>query len=158
MTARIVLDYRELAAELDRERAAGKSLALANGCFDILHVGHVRLLADARREADVLVVALNTDESVRANKGPGRPAVPLAERAELIAALEGVGYVTSFPEPTADALLGALRPDVLVKGTDRTPDAVPERQVIASYGGRIAICGDPKTHSSTDLTGSREDR
>ena len=158
MTARIVLDYRELAAELDRERAAGKSLALANGCFDILHVGHVRLLADARREADLLVVALNTDESVRANKGPGRPAVPLAERAEVIAALEGVGYVTSFSEPTADALLGTLRPDVQVKGTDRTPDAVPERQVVESYGGRIAICGDPKAHSSTDLIGRRQDR
>ncbi len=151
MTARIILDYRELAPELDRERAAGKSLALANGCFDILHVGHVRLLADARREADVLVVALNTDESVRANKGPGRPAVPLSERAELIAALEGVGYVTSFAEPTADALLGALRPEVQVKGTDQTPDAVPERQVVESYGGRIAICGDPKAHSSSDL-------
>ncbi len=156
MTARIVLDYRELAPELERERAAGKSLALANGCFDILHVGHVRLLADARREADVLVVALNTDGSVRASKGPGRPAVPLAERAEVIAALEGVGYVTSFSEPAADALLGVLRPDVQVKGTDRTPDAVPERQVVESYGGRIAICGDPKAHSSTDLVSRRQ--
>jgi rfaE bifunctional protein nucleotidyltransferase chain/domain len=158
VTARIVLDYHELAAELERERAAGKSLALANGCFDILHVGHVRLLGDARREADVLVVALNTDESVRAGKGPGRPAVPLAERAEVIAALEGVAYVTSFPEATADELLRTLRPDVQIKGTDRSPETVPERQVVESYGGRIAICGDPKAHSSSDLIGRRQDR
>lgn len=151
MTARIVLDYAELAPLLAAEREAGRSIALANGCFDVLHVGHVRLLSDARREADVLVVALNTDASVRDNKGPERPWIPLAERAEILAAFEGVHYVTSFGEPTAHALLDALRPDVHVKGTDRTPESVPEAEVVASYGGRIAICGDPKRRSSSEL-------
>ncbi len=151
MTARIVMDYRELAPLLEKERNQGRSVALANGCFDVLHVGHVRLLSDARGEADVLVVALNTDESARQSKGPKRPWVPLAERAEIIAALEGVQFVTSFPEPTADSLLDTLRPDVHVKGTDRTPDTVPERKTVRAYGGRIAICGDPKVRSSTRL-------
>ena len=151
MTARVVPDYRELAPLLAEERAAGRSVALANGCFDVLHVGHVRLIADARREADRLVLALNSDESARAHKGPGRPHVPLDERMELAAALDGVHYVTSFGEPTAAGLLEALRPDVHVKGTDWTADTVPERDVVIRYGGRIAICGDAKTHSSTDL-------
>ena len=157
MTARIVPDYRELADALVRERASGRSVALANGCFDVLHVGHVRLIADARDQADVLIVALNSDDSVRAQKGDGRPAVPLAERLEVMAALEGVHYVTSFPEPTADDMLATLRPEVHVKGTDRTPETVPERGVVESYGGRIAICGDPKQHSSSALIGKRED-
>jgi rfaE bifunctional protein nucleotidyltransferase chain/domain len=151
VTARIVSDYAKLAPLLEVERAAGKSVALANGCFDVLHVGHVRLLADARNEADVVVVALNSDASVRANKGAGRPRVPLAERMEILAALDGVDYVTSFGEPTAEALLEALRPEVHVKGTDHTPETVPERHVVEAYGGRIAICGDPKTHASTHL-------
>jgi rfaE bifunctional protein nucleotidyltransferase chain/domain len=151
VTARILLDYRQLAAEVERERAAGRSVALANGCFDVLHVGHVRLIAEARSQADVLVVALNTDESVRANKGGERPWVPLVERAEIIGALEGVHYVTSFPESTARDLLKALRPDVHVKGTDWTEDTVPERAVVEAYGGRVAICGDRKQHSSTGL-------
>ena len=151
MTARIVLDYQTLASELERERSAGRSIALANGCFDVLHVGHVRLIAEARAQADVLVVALNTDESVRANKGPERPWVPLAERAEIMGALAGVHYVTSFPESTARDLLEALRPDVHVKGTDWTEETVPERAVVEGYGGRVAICGDPKEHSSTGL-------
>ena len=156
MSARIVLDYPALAPLLEQEREQGRSVALANGCFDLIHVGHVRLLADASREADLLVVALNSDESARANKGDDRPFVPLDERAEVVAALSGVDFVTSFPEPTAHALLEALRPDVHVKGTDRTPDTVPERDVVLAYGGRIAICGDPKTHSSTQL--GRRDR
>jgi rfaE bifunctional protein nucleotidyltransferase chain/domain len=151
LSGRIVPDYGDLARELAVERARGRSVALANGCFDLLHVGHVRLLRDARREADLLVVALNSDESARANKGVGRPRVPLEERMELVAALDGVDYVTSFPERTAEALLRALRPEVQVKGTDRTPETVPERDVVAGYGGRIVICGDAKTHSSTDL-------
>lgn len=150
MTARIELDYRSLARELAGPRA-GRSVALANGCFDLLHVGHVRLLAAARREAEILVVALNTDESVREAKGSGRPAVPLVERAEVIAALSGVDYVTSFGEPTADALIEALRPEVQIKGTDRDPSSVPERATLEKYGGRIAICGDPKSHSSSAL-------
>jgi rfaE bifunctional protein nucleotidyltransferase chain/domain len=151
VTARIILNYRELATTLEQERARGRTIAVANGCFDLLHVGHVRLIAAARREADVLVVALNADESVRAQKGAGRPMIPLLERAEIVAALDGVHYVTSFAEPTADSLLAALRPDVQIKGTDWTPETVPERQTVGSYGGRIAICGDPKQHSSNAL-------
>jgi rfaE bifunctional protein nucleotidyltransferase chain/domain len=151
VTAQIILNYRELAPILERERARGRTVATANGCFDLLHVGHVRLIAAARREADVLVVALNADESVRAQKGAGRPRIPLLERAEIVAALDGVHYVTSFAEPTADSLLAALRPDVQIKGTDWTPETVPERQTVCSYGGRIAICGDPKQHSSNAL-------
>jgi rfaE bifunctional protein nucleotidyltransferase chain/domain len=158
VSARWIEDYRALAALLDAERARGRSLALANGCFDVLHVGHVRLIADARQEADVLVVALNSDESVRENKGPGRPLVPLAERAEVVGALEGVHYVTSFGESSAALLLEALRPDVHVKGTDWTAETVPERDVVLAYGGRIAICGDPKAHSSTELIRKSGDR
>ena len=151
MSARIVADYRALAALLGRERAGGPRLVLANGCFDVLHVGHVRLLADARRLGELLVVALNTDASVARNKGPRRPRVPLAERMEVIAALAGVDYVTSFDEPTAHDLIRALRPDVHAKGTDWTADAVPEREEVERHGGRVAICGDPKTHSSSAL-------
>ena len=151
MTARIELDYSKLRSLLDAERARGRSVALTNGCFDLLHVGHVRLLQEARAHGDVLVVALNSDVSALGNKGPSRPLVPLEERAEIIAALHGVDYVTSFPEPTAAKLLETLRPDVHVKGTDWTVETVPERSMVESYGGRIAICGDPKTHSSTEL-------
>lgn len=151
MTARVVADYRALAPLLEREREAGRSVALANGCFDVLHVGHVRLLADAREQADVVVVALNSDASVRAIKGEGRPLVPLEERMEVVAALEGVRFVTSFAEQNAERLLETLRPEVHVKGTDWTADTVPERGVVLAYGGRVAICGDPKTRSSTAL-------
>jgi D-glycero-beta-D-manno-heptose 1-phosphate adenylyltransferase len=150
VSGRVVASYRELAALLAPLRA-GRTLALTNGCFDVLHVGHVRLIGDARRHGDLLVVALNTDESARRNKGAERPWVPLVERMEVIAALTGVDYVTSFGEPTAAELLRALRPDVHVKGTDWTAETVPERDVVTAYGGRIAICGDPKTHSSTAL-------
>jgi D-glycero-beta-D-manno-heptose 1-phosphate adenylyltransferase len=151
VSARVVADYLELAPLVQRERSSGRRVALANGCFDVLHVGHVRLLAGARPHCDVLVVALNSDESTRASKGPSRPLVSLAERMELVAALAGVDYVTSFGEPTADALIRALRPDLLVKGTDRTPDNVPERDTLAACGGRVLICGDPKAHSSSEL-------
>ena len=151
MTARVVPDYHALAPLLEREREAGRSIALANGCFDVLHVGHVRLLADAMEHADVLVVALNDDESVRLNKGEARPLVPLEERMEVTAALEGVRFVTSFGEANAESLLRALRPDVHIKGTDWTAETVPERDVVLAYGGRIAICGDPKQRSSTAL-------
>jgi rfaE bifunctional protein nucleotidyltransferase chain/domain len=153
VSAEIVADYRALARRLAAERA-GRSVALANGCFDVLHVGHVRLLAEARRHADLLVVALNSDASARALKGEGRPFVPLAERMEVVAALAGVDFVTSFDEPTAGPLIEALRPEVQIKGTDRSPESVPERAQLERYGGRIVICGDPKTHSSTEL-GSR---
>ena len=120
MSARIVPDYRALAEQLAPERKRGHIVALANGCFDVLHVGHVRLLAEARAHADLLVVALNTDTSARALKGAGRPYVPLAERMEIVSALAGVDFVTSFGEPTAGALIEALRPEVQIKGTDRT--------------------------------------
>jgi rfaE bifunctional protein nucleotidyltransferase chain/domain len=111
----------------------------------------VRLLRAARELADLLVVALNSDASARANKGDGRPLVPLAERMELIAALEGVDYVTSFDEPTAAALLACLRPEIHVKGTDWTAQTVPERDVVEAYGGRVVIAGDPKMHASSEL-------
>jgi rfaE bifunctional protein nucleotidyltransferase chain/domain len=149
--ARIVPDYRDLVPLLRDLRAAGKTLAVANGCFDLLHVGHVRLVVAARAEADLLVLALNSDASARGNKGSDRPVVPLAERMEVVAALAGVDFVTSFAEPTANPLLEALRPDVHVKGTDWTADTVPERDTVARFGGRVVICGDPKTHSSTAL-------
>lgn len=152
MCAEIIPSYAELARRLQGDRA-GRVVAMTNGCFDVLHVGHVRLIAEGSALGDLFVVALNDDASVRANKGEGRPLVPLFERMEVIAALRGVDYVTSFGESTAHALLEALRPDVHVKGTDWTADAVPERAVVEGYGGRIAIAGDPKEHSSTDLIG-----
>ena len=153
MSARIVPDYRELAGQLAPERARGRSVALANGCFDVLHVGHVRLLAEAREHGDLLVVALNSDDSARSLKGEGRPLVPLEERMEVVAALAGVDFVTSFDELTASALIEALRPEVQIKGTDRTPESVPERAQLERWGGRVVICGDAKTHSSTELAG-----
>lgn len=153
MTAKIELDYHALRDPLSAARGGGRTVALANGCFDVLHVGHVRLLRDAAVEADLLVVALNTDASVRAQEGKGaaRPFVPLEERAEILAALRGVDFVTSFPEATAHELIDVLRPDVQIKGTDRNPATVPERTLLESYGARIAICGDAKTHASSDL-------
>lgn len=149
--ARIISDYHDLAGELRALRNEGATIALANGCFDVLHVGHLRLLAEAATTAELLVVALNSDASVTANKGEGRPWVPLDERMEVIAALRGVDFVTSFGESTAGPLLVALRPDVHVKGTDWTADTVPEKDVVMAYGGRVVIAGDPKTHASSDL-------
>jgi rfaE bifunctional protein nucleotidyltransferase chain/domain len=141
----------ELARELRRlrERTPRPRVVLANGCFDLLHVGHVRYLVDAKRRGDVLVVALNTDESVRELKGPTRPLAPLAERAELVASLRAADFVTSFGERTLEATLRLLRPDVHAKGTDYTPEFVPEAAVDRELGIEIAICGDPKTRSST---------
>ena len=150
MAAEIIPSYTELAERLRAERG-GRSVAMTNGCFDVLHVGHIRLIAEGAALGDLFVVALNDDASVTVNKGAGRPLVTLAERMEVIAALAGVDFVTSFGEPTAHELLKTLRPDVHVKGTDWTADAVPERSVVEAYGGRIAIAGDPKEHSSTDL-------
>ncbi len=148
--ARILLD-NELASHLAADRAAGRTVAFANGGFDMLHVGHVRYLEAAKREADVLVVAVNSDASVRAAKGEGRPVLPESARAELVAALRCVDYVTIFSDPTVDRLLTLLKPDVHCKGTDYTVDTVPERETVRSYGGRIAIVGDPKDHSTTSL-------
>ena len=132
------------------ERGAGaQPVALANGVFDLLHVGHVRYLQGAKALADVLVVAVNSDASTRAYKGPGRPVVPEAERAELVAALACTDLVVVFDEPDVRAVLRALKPDVHVKGTDYTRTTVPERDEVRAYGGRVAVAGDPKDHSTT---------
>jgi rfaE bifunctional protein nucleotidyltransferase chain/domain len=146
-----VLSREALAARVAADRAAGRTIALANGCFDLLHVGHVRYLDAARREADRLVVAVNADRSVRALKGPARPILPAADRAELVAALRAVDYVVVFDEPTVAPLIERLKPDVHCKGTDYTPDTVPERDTVLACGGRIAIVGDPKDHSTREL-------
>jgi rfaE bifunctional protein nucleotidyltransferase chain/domain len=146
-----VVNDGELTALVAADRAAGRTVAFANGCFDLLHVGHVRYLAAAGREADRLVVAVNADESVRGLKGPGRPVMPAAARAELVAALRAVDYVVIFNDPTVERLLLLLKPDVHCKGTDYTVDTVPEREVVRKYGGRVAVVGDPKDHSTRDL-------
>ena len=146
----IVLEREQLVQRVERDRAGGSTIGFANGCFDLLHVGHVRYLQAAAQEADRLIVAVN-DDGTAALKGPGRPIMPAADRAELIAALRGVDYVVVFPEPTVTPLLMLLRPDVHCKGTDYTIDTVPERETVRSYGGRIAIVGDPKDHSTRDL-------
>jgi D-glycero-beta-D-manno-heptose 1-phosphate adenylyltransferase len=146
-----VVSRDELLRLIAGDRAAGRTIAFANGGFDLLHAGHVRYLQAAAREADRLVVAINDDESVRALKGAGRPIVTGADRAELVAALRGVDYVVLFPEPTVTPLLLAIKPDVHCKGTDYTVETVPERDTVRAYGGRIAIVGDPKDHSTRDL-------
>ncbi len=132
-------------------RGQGKRLVLANGCFDLLHVGHVRYLRAARALGDALVVGLNSDASVRRIKGPGRPVMPAGERAELIGSLAGVDAVVVFEEDTAETLIARLRPDVHAKGTDYTAESVPERGAVLAAGGRVAIAGDPKGHSTKDL-------
>ena len=142
---------RERLAELvGADRKAGRTIALANGCFDLLHAGHIRYLQAAAAEADRLVVAVNAD-AIAATKGRGRPILKVEDRAELVAAVRGVDYVTIFPEPTVTELLELLRPDVHCKGTDYTADSVPERATVLAYGGRVAIVGDPKDHSTRDL-------
>ncbi|HMK93754.1 MAG TPA: adenylyltransferase/cytidyltransferase family protein [Thermoleophilia bacterium] len=132
-------------------RRAGRRVALANGCFDVLHVGHVRYLEAARQEADLLVVGVNGDASVRRLKGPGRPLMPASDRALVVAALRAVDHVLVFEEDDVRRLLRELRPDVHCKGTDYTAETVPEREVVRSYGGRIAIVGDPKRHDTRSL-------
>ena len=153
-----ILDERALDEALAAERAAGRTIAFANGCFDVLHVGHIRYLQGAAKEADVLVVGVNGDESVRELKGEGRPVMNEAERAEIIAAIRGVSYVTIFRERSPARLIGDFKPDVHCKGTDYTPDSVPEAAVVRSYGGRVAIVGDPKDHSTTGLLESMRRR
>jgi D-glycero-beta-D-manno-heptose 1-phosphate adenylyltransferase len=146
-----LLTRDELAARVLRDRSLGLTHAFANGCFDLLHVGHMRYLQAASQEADRLIVAINDDRSVSRIKGPHRPILTAADRAEMIAALRGVDYVVIFHEPTVAPLLDLLRPDVHCKGTDYTFDTVPERDTVNAYGGRIAIVGDPKDHSTNDL-------
>jgi len=153
-----VLSREELAARVARDRAKGLTHAFANGCFDILHVGHIRYLQGAAVEADRLIVAVNDDRSVREIKGPGRPILAAEDRAELIAALRDVDYVVIFDEPTVASLLELLEPNVHCKGTDYAIDTVPERATVRAYGGRIAIVGDPKDHSTRDLLTRIRDR
>jgi rfaE bifunctional protein nucleotidyltransferase chain/domain len=154
MAARVVLDRAALARELEPLRRARMRVVLANGCFDLLHAGHVRYLQDARSRGDALVVALNADASVRELKGEGRPLIPLEERAEVVAALACVDFVTSFAERDLGATLRLLRPDVHAKGTDYTPASVPERDVDRELGIEIAICGDAKSRSSSERIAS----
>ena len=146
-----ILSLDALCQGLDEHRRRGQRIVLANGCFDLLHVGHIRYLEGARREGDVLVVGINSDASERALKGDGRPILPAQARAELVAALGAVDYVVIFDAPNVERLLDALRPNVHAKGTDYTAETVPERAVAAKLGVRIAIVGDPKQHSTRDF-------
>ncbi|HXI11961.1 MAG TPA: adenylyltransferase/cytidyltransferase family protein [Thermoanaerobaculia bacterium] len=148
-----ILGLDQLISVVEKARAAGASVAFANGCFDVLHVGHIRYLADARSRADILIVGVNGDASVHELKGEGRPLIPSAERAELIASLRAVDYVIVFEERSPRALLAAIKPDLHCKGTDYTEDSVPEKDLVQSYGGRVVITGDPKDHSTTELIG-----
>lgn len=148
-----ILERNRLIARVAIARRGGARVVFANGCFDLLHVGHVRYLEAAKGLGDLLVVGVNSDEQVRLLKGEGRPFVPARERAEVIASLRAVDYVTVFQEPTVTELLLALRPDIHAKGTDYTEETVPERAVVRSFGGRVQIVGDPKDHSSTEMFG-----
>jgi rfaE bifunctional protein nucleotidyltransferase chain/domain len=149
-----IVSRERLRELLQQRRRAGAKLVLANGCFDTLHVGHVRYLEGARREGDILVVAVNSDSSVCHLKGPGRPILPESARAELVAAIRAVDYVVLFSEPNVETLLEFLRPDVHAKGTDYAAETVPERATAARLGIRVAIVGDPKDHSTRDFLDS----
>jgi rfaE bifunctional protein nucleotidyltransferase chain/domain len=146
-----ILSRDAVISETRSARQAGKTIVLANGCFDVLHAGHIRYLQGARELGDVLVVAINADDQVKLLKGSGRPILAERERAELVASLEVVDFVTIFDEPTVEQLLLAIKPDVHAKGTDYTEETVPERDVVRSFGGRIAIVGDPKNHSTSEM-------
>jgi len=150
-----ILSRRELAHRVEEWRRAGERIVLTNGNFDLLHVGHVRYLRGAKALGGKLVVAINSDESVRALKGEGRPVMPAGERAEIVAALADVDAVVIFPELDVRALIREIRPDIQAKGTDYTVDSVPERDAVAEYGGRVAIVGDPKNHSTSEIIRSR---
>ena len=146
-----ILQIDELVERVDAARENGSTIVLANGCFDLIHVGHIRYLAGAKALGDILVVGVNSDKQARGLKGDGRPFMPVYERAELIASLKCVDLVTIFDEPTVEALIRAIRPDFHAKGTDYTTETVPERDIIREIGGQVAIVGDPKDHSSTEL-------
>jgi D-glycero-beta-D-manno-heptose 1-phosphate adenylyltransferase len=150
-----ILSRQELRQQVADWRKRGDSVTLANGCFDLLHVGHVRYLRAAKELGGQLIVAINSDESVRALKGKGRPLMPAAERAEILASLADVDAVVIFPEPDVRALVREIRPDVQAKGTDYTAESVPERAVVMECGGRVEIVGDPKDHSATEIIRSR---
>jgi D-glycero-beta-D-manno-heptose 1-phosphate adenylyltransferase len=146
-----ILSRDAVISETRSARQAGKTIVLANGCFDVLHAGHIRYLQGARELGEVLVVAINADDQVKLLKGSGRPILAERERAELVASLEVVDFVTVFDEPTVEELLLAIKPDVHAKGTDYTEETVPERDVVRSFGGRVAIVGDPKNHSTSEM-------
>jgi rfaE bifunctional protein nucleotidyltransferase chain/domain len=146
-----VLDRDQLINKVANERANGAKIILANGCFDFFHVGHVRYLAGAKELGGVLVVGINSDEQVRKLKGDGRPFMPERERAEIVASITYVDIVTIFNEPTVEELIRAIRPDFHAKGTDYTTETVPERDIVRELGGQVAIVGDPKDHSSTEM-------
>ena len=150
-----IVDRATLRKRAEGWRRAGDRITLANGCFDLLHVGHVRYLRAAKELGGRLVVAVNSDDSVRALKGEGRPLMPAEERAEILAALADVDAVVIFPEPDVRALLREIRPDVQAKGTDYTADSVPEADTVREYGGRVAIVGDPKDHSASEIIRTR---
>jgi D-glycero-beta-D-manno-heptose 1-phosphate adenylyltransferase len=148
-----VLDRNRLVARVAIERRSGAKIVLANGCFDLFHVGHIRYLAGAKALGDCMIVGINSDDQVRRIKGENRPFMPEQERAEIVSALKFVDYVTIFPEPTVEELIRAIRPDFHAKGTDYTTETVPEREIVRAYGGKVVIVGDPKDHSSTELIG-----
>ena len=152
-TSQKIVARGDLAARIAEWRSSGDQIVLANGCFDLLHVGHVRYLSGAKALGGKLVVAMNSDGSVRRLKGEGRPVMPEAERAEIVAALADVDAVVIFDEPDVRALIREIHPDVQAKGTDYTPDTVPERDEVRAYGGRVAIVGDSKDHSTTEILG-----
>jgi rfaE bifunctional protein nucleotidyltransferase chain/domain len=151
----MILTEKDLLEEIAAERRNGRTIALANGCFDLLHVGHVRYLHAAKQLGGRLIVAINADASVRALKGEGRPLMPEQERAEILAALADVDAVVIFAEKDVRALIREIRPDVQAKGTDYTAESVPERDVVVECGGRVEIVGDPKNHSATEFIRSR---
>lgn len=146
-----ILDRNRLIARVAIERHQGKKIILANGCFDLFHVGHIRYLAGAKDLGGFLIVGINSDQQVRLLKGEDRPFTNQAERGEIISALKFVDCVTIFPEPTVEELIRAIRPDFHAKGTDYTTETVPEREIVREYGGQVAIVGDPKDHSSTEI-------
>jgi D-glycero-beta-D-manno-heptose 1-phosphate adenylyltransferase len=151
MAAAKIVDRAQLVDLVDRWRAAGEKIILTNGCFDLLHVGHIRYLRGAKELAERLIVAVNADATVRGLKGEGRPRTPENERAEILAAIADVDAVVIFTEPDVRALIREIKPDIHAKGTDYTEESVPERDEVRAYGGRVAIVGDPKDHSSTEL-------
>jgi rfaE bifunctional protein nucleotidyltransferase chain/domain len=147
----LILERDSLIAHVNIEKAKGLSIVLANGCFDVLHAGHIRYLEGAQALGDILVVGINSDHQVTRLKGEGRPILPERDRAEIVASLNSVNLVTIFDEPTVTELLLAIKPDIHAKGTDYSEDTVPEREVVRSYGGRVKIVGDPKNHSTSEL-------
>lgn len=146
-----ILSLADIAETVSLARTTGSTIVLANGCFDLFHVGHARYLAGAKEVGDILVVGINADRQARILKGDGRPFIPEKERAELVASLKCVDFVTIFDEPTVETLIRTLKPDFHAKGTDYTVDNVPEREIVREYGGKVAIVGDPKDHSTTEL-------